>query len=110
MSSDITFETFQFCKPHYDVEEFGCAMGRVAGLVSEQSDITFDIVEFGCPMGSVATSVTSTMGFSFGWILLNVGTVPKILRYLIKVSTLLSKVRFSASFRRLEESTHYGKR
>ena len=68
MSSDITFETFQFCKPHYDVEEFGCAMGRVAGLVSEQSDITFDIVEFGCPMGSVAASVTSSMGFSFGWI------------------------------------------
>ena len=30
------FETFQFCKPHYDVEEFGSAMGRVAGLVSEQ--------------------------------------------------------------------------
>ena len=36
MSGDITFETFQFCKPHYDVEEFGSAMGRVAGLVSEQ--------------------------------------------------------------------------
>ena len=32
------------------------------------------------------------------WILLNVETMPKILRYLIKVSTLLSKVRFSASF------------
>ena len=30
--------------------------------------------------------------------------MPKILRYLIKVSTLLSNVRFSASFRRLEES------
>ena len=37
-----------------------------------------------------------------GWILLNVGMMPKILRYLIKVSTLLSKVRFSALFRRLE--------
>ena len=30
----------------------------------------------------------------------------KILRYLIKFSTLLSNVRYSASFRRLEESTH----
>ena len=37
-----------------------------------------------------------------GWILLNVGMMPKILRYLIKVSTLLSKVRFSALIRRLE--------
>ena len=41
------------------------------------------------------------------WILLNVGTMPKILCYLIKVLMLLSNVRFSASFRRLEESTHY---
>ena len=40
-----------------------------------------------------------------GWILLNVGTMPKILRYLLKVSTLSSNIRFSASFRRLEEST-----
>ena len=40
-----------------------------------------------------------------GWILLNVGTMPKILHYLIKVSMSLSNVRFSASFRRLEEST-----
>ena len=40
-----------------------------------------------------------------GWILLNVRTMPKILRYLIKVSTLLSNIRFLASFRRLEEST-----
>ena len=39
-----------------------------------------------------------------GWILLNVGTMPKILHYLIKVSTLLSNVRFSALFRGLEES------
>ena len=40
-----------------------------------------------------------------GWILLNVGTMPKILHYLIKLSTLLSNVRFSALFPRLEEST-----
>ena len=40
------------------------------------------------------------------WILLNVGTMPEILCYLIKVSMLLSNVRFSASFRCLEESTH----
>ena len=40
-----------------------------------------------------------------GWILLNVGTMLKILHYLIKVSMLLSNVRFSALFRRLEEST-----
>ena len=43
-----------------------------------------------------------------GWIFLNVGTMPKILRYLkklIKVSTLLSNLRFLASSRRLEEST-----
>ena len=33
--------------------------------------------------------------------------MPKILCYLIKVLTLLSKVRFSASFRGLEESIHY---
>ena len=42
-----------------------------------------------------------------GWILLNVGMMPKILRYLIKVSTLLSNVRFWALFRRLEECTHW---
>ena len=43
-----------------------------------------------------------------GWIFLFVGKMPKILRYLkklIKVSTLLSNLRFSASSRRLEEST-----
>ena len=33
--------------------------------------------------------------------------MPKILRYLIKVSTLSSNIRFSASFQRLGESTHY---
>ena len=43
-----------------------------------------------------------------GRILLNVRTMPKILRYLIKVSTLLSNIRFSAPFQRLEESTQYG--
>ena len=32
--------------------------------------------------------------------------MPKILRYLITSKVLLSNVRFSASFRRLEESTH----
>ena len=37
----------------------------------------------------------------FRWILLNVGTMPKILHYLIKVSMLLSNIKFSASFRRL---------
>ena len=42
---------------------------------------------------------------SNGWILLNVGTMPKILHYLIKVSMLLSNIRFSASLRRLEKST-----
>ena len=31
----------------------------------------------------------------------------EILRYLIKVSTFLSNVRFLASFRRLEESTQW---
>ena len=41
-----------------------------------------------------------------GWILLNVETVPKILPYLITSKLLLSNVRFSASFGRLEESTH----
>ena len=42
-----------------------------------------------------------------GWILLNVETMPKILRYLITSKLLLSNVRFSALFRRLEESTQY---
>ena len=32
--------------------------------------------------------------------------MPKILCHLIKVSTLISNLRFLASFRRLEESTH----
>ena len=41
-----------------------------------------------------------------GLILLNVGMMPKILRYLITSKLLLSNVRFSASFLRLEESTH----
>ena len=44
-----------------------------------------------------------------GWILLNVGTIPKILHFLIKVLMSLCNVRFSASFRRLEESTQYHK-
>ena len=45
--------------------------------------------------------------YSFiGWILLNVETMPNILRYLITSKLLLSNVRFSASFQRLEESTH----
>ena len=39
-----------------------------------------------------------------GRILLNVRMMPKILCYLIKVSTLLSNIRFLASFWRLEES------
>ena len=51
----------------------------------------------------------SRIVLTIGWILLNVGMMPKILRYLIKVSTLLSNVRFSALFRRLEECTHYSK-
>ena len=33
--------------------------------------------------------------------------MPKILRYLIKVLTSLSNIRFLASFRRIEESTHW---
>ena len=40
-----------------------------------------------------------------GWILLNVEAMLKILHYLIMSKLLLSNVRFSASFRRLEEST-----
>ena len=40
-----------------------------------------------------------------GWILLNVGMMQKILHYLIKDPMLLSNLRFSASFRRLEKST-----
>ena len=44
---------------------------------------------------------------SNGWILLNVRTMLKILCYLIKVSTLLSNIRLSALFRRLEESTQW---
>ena len=40
-----------------------------------------------------------------GWILQNVGTMPKILHYLIKDPMLLSNLRFSASFQLLEEST-----
>ena len=43
---------------------------------------------------------------AIGWILLNLGTMTKILRYLIKVSNVLSNARFLSSFGRLEESTH----
>ena len=45
--------------------------------------------------------------YNNGWILLNVETMPKILHYLLMLKLLLSNIRFSASFRRLEESTHY---
>ena len=43
---------------------------------------------------------------NIGWIHLNIKTMPKILRYVITSKLLLSNVRFSASFGRLEESTH----
>ena len=54
---------------------------------------------------SLQSTLLHTKKYYIGWILLNVATMPKILCYLIKVSTLLSNIRFSTSFRCLEEST-----
>ena len=42
---------------------------------------------------------------SYGWILLNIETMLKILHYLITLKLLLSNIRFSALFRHLEEFT-----
>ena len=73
----------------------------------------------GCLLGRISTRCPVAATFlrpieflrqsslSIGWILLNVEMMPKILHYLKTSKLLLSNVRFSASFRRLEESTHW---
>ena len=58
-----------------------------------------------CPSNNAQKISATIFLATCEWIRLNIETLPKILRYLIMSKLLLSNVRFSASFRRLEEST-----
>ena len=84
-------------------------------VISLSHFLTFEnyFLELSCFKGPIFLLVGKTLQIHrkdvkrIGWIPLNFATMPKILHYLITSKLLFCNVRFSASFRRLEESTHY---